>query len=62
MKLQIPTYLSTQISQQFQEEKLENLMKLTLVFKELENFFMKLEELHVKEMKEDGRKLMEAGW
>ena len=36
-------------------------MKLTLVFKELENFFMELEELHVKEMKEDGKKLMEAG-
>ena len=35
--------------------------ELILVFKELENSFMKLEELHVKEMKEDGRKLMEAG-
>ena len=35
-------------------------MKLTLVFKELENFFMKLEEFHVKEMKGDGRKLKKA--
>ena len=36
-------------------------MKLTLVFKELENFLIKLEKLHVKEMKEDGKKA-DGGW
>ena len=37
-------------------------MKLTLVFKNLRIFLMKLEELHVKEIKKDERTLMEAGW
>ena len=32
-------------------------MKLTLVFKNLRIFLMKLEELHVKQIKEDERKL-----
>ena len=57
MKLQIPHTYQPKFST-ISRRKAREFDELTLVFKELENSFMKLEELHVKEMKGDGRKLI----